>query len=115
MDGAASKHDGLGDMVSADYGITIERRTDFSVGLELWTGQEHLDLTGWAFTGDLLTSAGAAIRALNVAQTDVDCVVFSLNPTETEALTAQQGFWEVWGVREDGYKFRFIKGRLTII
>ena len=102
-------------MVSADYGITIERRTDFSVGLQLWTGQEPLDLTGWTFAGDLLTSTGTTIRALNVAQTDVDCVVFSLDPMETEALSTQQGFWEVWGTREDGYKFRFIKGRLTII
>ena len=108
----------LGIMVSVQTSSTIQRGADWDFSFRLQEDgncSPYADLTDWAVTATLKTSAGASLTTPSIERPHPDVVSLKLTNTQTAALAVQFGAMLTVNVqRPDGIDFRLIEARTTI-
>jgi hypothetical protein len=103
-------------MAPAEASTSVKRGTDWSVGLRALTSQGNFDFSAWTATAKLFSSSGSVLKTITGILSAEDCFNFSISHTETAALTAQNGRWEIMATRTvDGYTTCLVSGRATIL
>jgi hypothetical protein len=101
-------------MVYAEISTVIERDASWARGVRLIGREGPFNIEDWTLTAKILSAAGSVLHTL-VGEITEDVAVFCLTHTQTGALTAQTGRWEIWALRSDNFKLCLVKGRASIV